>query len=72
MPLSRLVLRRGFAFAKNGNCEQVRRSRFVAKANGGGGSRTPVRKALRPEAYMLIAFDLFRRLRLERARRVVG
>ena len=35
---------------------------------GGGGSRTPVRKALRPEAYMLSAFDLVRRLRLERAR----
>jgi hypothetical protein len=33
------------------------------KNGGGGGSRTPVRKALRPEAYMLIAFDLVRRLR---------
>jgi hypothetical protein len=38
---------------KNGYGEQARRSRFLAKASGGGGSRTPVRKALRLEAYML-------------------
>ena len=36
--------------------QQIRRSsRKRAKANGGGGSRTPVRKALRHGAYMLIS-----------------
>ena len=36
--------------------EQIRRSpRKRAKENGGGGSRTPVRKALRHGAYMLIS-----------------
>ena len=44
----------------------------IPKNGGGGGSRTPVRKALRPEAYMLIAFDLVRQPRLERARRAAG
>jgi hypothetical protein len=50
---------------------QARDKVLVAKT-GGGGSRTPVRKALRLEAYMLIAFDLFRQPRLERARRAAG
>jgi hypothetical protein len=35
---------------------------------GGGGSRTPVRKALRLEDYMLVAFDLFRQPCLESRR----
>jgi hypothetical protein len=38
------------------------------KKFGGGGSRTPVRKAQRPEAYMLSPFRLVRRRRSERAR----
>jgi hypothetical protein len=47
-------------------------TKFWLRKLGGGGSRTPVRKALRLEAYMLIAFDLFRQPRLERARRAAG
>ena len=43
--------------------------RSLGRNGGGGGSRTPVRKALRLEDYMLIAFDLVRQRRLERARR---
>jgi hypothetical protein len=40
--------------------------------NGGGGSRTPVRKALRHGAYMLISVRLVRHPRLERARNAAG
>jgi integrase/recombinase XerD len=36
----------------------------IGKNGGGGGSRTPVRKALRPEAYMLSPFRLVRRTAL--------
>jgi|SRR6516162_4562960 len=39
-----------------------------SRYGGGGGSRTPVRKALRRGAYMLISVRLVRQSRLERAR----
>ena len=39
---------------------------------GGGGSRTPVRKALQLEDYMLVPFRLFHRESSERARRAPG
>ena len=45
---------------------------FASRNFGGGGSRTPVRKALQLEDYMLVPFRLFHRESSERARRAPG
>src|SRR5580704_4730201 len=45
---------------------------FAKRNFGGGGSRTPVRKALQLEDYMLVPFRLFHQESSERARRAPG
>jgi len=49
MLLLLLELRRAFALAKNRQREQVRHSRFLAKANGAGGVEPPSEKRYGPK-----------------------